>query len=96
MKGFFCDVCGKLIKDTKWDVRITERARETNFTVKDDLSPFNFSQQRYSAKYEDKDLCDTCKKVMDYLFALRKEEVEALIVKTEEYFNEKEKKQKSK
>ena len=84
-----CDNCGIIIKkgDSKYILAINE-AKEISDNVTSPQS-MEYLLKQYYAVYQDVkvfELCDKCKKVLEYLFKLEKKEREEILKKIEKAY----------
>jgi hypothetical protein len=86
----YCDVCGNVIKDgcIKWAIAIQPVKQISN----KELLKMNIQEQmeEMQQRYDNtilQEMCDSCKKIHDHLFELRKEEIERMKKELEESYN---------
>jgi len=82
MQSSFCDVCGNLIKiGCKKFMIVSKETIEEVLNFKEYRDYYEYAQDNYKKdqKLEVKEICENCKKVYNFLFQLRKKEVNDLL-----------------
>lgn len=91
MEIHLCDICKEVINSSKYFIVIAQDIEEekeslqpnygTNITGAYETAMRQYS--KYKKTMKNYEICDKCKKVLDYLFSLRKKDLEKLKQKSD-------------
>jgi ABC-type multidrug transport system ATPase subunit len=87
MQVSYCDVCGNVIKNGSkvFYIVTREMIKEDEKEFKDAMEYLREYNKQYD-RLEMKEICEHCKKVYDYFFKMRKEEVKEILEDLEKSF----------